>query len=171
MHTLPPPVNGSLRQAAQACVQRLQAASALPSTPNGNKRPFSDSSSPSPSNLPPLPQRIRKDIQIEESEVESPEKEILRSAPIFENSPSLISPCSTGHPSPAQLVFTPVCPKNLSCLNCDAKMTLDHQCEADESDTSWEDIENEQDLYPTLDVESDDWANKFTNSIRDWHRL
>ena len=169
---LPPPENGSLRQAAQASVQRLKAGSAFPvSTPSGNKRPFPDSSSPSPSNLPPLPQRIRKDIQIDESEVESPEKEILRSAPIFENSPSLISPCSTGHPSPAQLVFTPVCPENLSCLNCDAKMTLDHQCEADESDTSWEDIENEQDLYPTLDVESDDWANKFTNSIRDWHRL
>ena len=139
---LPPPENGSLRQAAQASVQRLKAGSVFPvSTPSGNKRPFPDSSSPSPSNLPPLPQRIRKDIQIDESEVEYPEKEILRSAPILENSPSLISPCSTGHPSPAQLVFTPVCPENLSCLNCDAKMTLDHQCEADESDSSWEDIE------------------------------
>ena len=90
--TLPPPVVGSLRQAAQACVQRLQAASALPSTPSGYKRPFSDSSSPSPSNLPPLPQRIRKDFQIEESEVESPEKEILRSAPILGNSPTPVSP-------------------------------------------------------------------------------
>ena len=50
-------------------------------------------------------------------------------------------------------------------------MTLDHQCEADESDSSWEDIENEQELYPTLDMESDDWAEKFTNNIRDYHSL
>ena len=58
MHTLPPPVNGSLRQAAQACVQRLQAASALPvSTPTTKKRSYSESDSPnalSPSNFPPL---------------------------------------------------------------------------------------------------------------------
>ena len=79
--SLPPPANGSLRHAAQACVQRLQAVSALPvSTPSGNKRPFPDSPSPSPSNLPPLSQRIREDIQIGESEIESPEKETLRSA-------------------------------------------------------------------------------------------
>ena len=110
MPTLPPPVNGSLRQAAQACVQRLQAASALPSTPSGYKRPFSDSSSPSPSNHPPLPQRIRKDFQIEESEVESPEKEILRSAPILGNSPTPVSPLVKDFPSPAPLVLTPVPP-------------------------------------------------------------
>ena len=108
--TLPPPVVGSLRQAAQACVQRLQAASALPSTPSGYKRPFSDSSSPSPSNHPPLPQRIRKDFQIEESEVESPEKEILRSAPILGNSPTPVSPLVKDFPSPAPLVLTPVPP-------------------------------------------------------------
>ena len=56
--TLPPPVVGSLRQAAQACVQRLQAASALPvSTPTTKKRSYSESDSPSafsPSNFPPL---------------------------------------------------------------------------------------------------------------------
>ena len=125
--TLPPPVVGSLRQAAQACVQRLQAASALPSTPNGYKRPFSDSSSPSPSNLPPLPQRIRKDFQIEESEVESPEKEILRSAPILGNSPTPVSPLVKDFPSPAPLVLTPVPPKMMNCLNCEEEMTPGHQ--------------------------------------------
>ena len=180
--TLPPPVVGSLRQAAQACVQRLQAASALPSTPSGYKRPFSDSSSPSPSNHPPLPQRIRKDFQIEESEVESPEKEILRSAPILGNSPTPVSPLVKDFPSPAPLVLTPVPPvplfftppksqersempaniaeeisaekvvalegsesdlekfdesdsedaHTLSCVNCDAEMTPDHQCDSDE---------------------------------------
>ena len=79
--SLPPPKNGSLRQAAQACVQRLQAVSALPkSLQNSKKRPYPDSpSAPSPSNLSPLAQRIRSDIQVGESEeVESPEKEILR---------------------------------------------------------------------------------------------
>ena len=59
--------------------------------------------------------------------------------------------------------------EGVSCCNCDAQMTLNHQCEAGESDSSWEDIENEQELYPTLDMESDDWAEKFTNNIRDYH--
>lgn len=88
--SLPPPAKGSLRQAAQACIQRLQA---VPALPVSKKRPFSVSPiSPSPSILPPLAQRIRTDIQIEESELESPEKEILRSPPFLENSPSPISP-------------------------------------------------------------------------------
>ena len=161
--TLPPPVVGSLRQAAQACVQRLQAASALPSTPSGYKRPFSDSSSPSPSNLPPLPQRIRKDIQIEESEVESPEKETLRSAPILGNSPTPVSPLVKDFPSPAPLVLTPVPPKMMSCLNCEEEMTPGHQCVSTDSESNWEDVES--------DVQSEDWAEQFTNSIRRFHGL
>ena len=161
VHTLPPPVVGSLRQAAQACVQRLQAASALPSTPSGYKRPFSDSSSPSPSNLPPLSQRIRKDIQIEESEVESPEKEILRSAPILGNSPTPVSPLVKDFPSPAPLVLTPVPPKMMNCLNCEEEMTPGHQCVSTDSESNWEDVES--------DVQSEDWAEQFTNSIRRFH--
>ena len=79
--SLPPPKNGSLRQAAQACVQRLQAASASPVNPQSAKqRPLSESPSAlSPSNLLPLAKRIRTDIQIGENEAESPEK--LRSTP------------------------------------------------------------------------------------------
>ena len=135
--TLPPPENGSLRQAAQACVQRLQAVSAFPvSTPSGNKRPFPDSPSPSPSNLPPLSQRIREDIQIGESEVESPEKEMLRSPSIPENAPALFSPCLKDIPSPV-----PLAPENPSCSNCDAAMTPDHQCEVIESDSSSKDVQ------------------------------
>ena len=57
-----------------------------------------------------MPQRIRKDFQIEESEVESPEKEILRSAPILGNSPTPVSPLVKDFPSPAPLVLTPVPP-------------------------------------------------------------
>ena len=106
MHTLPPPVNGSLRQAAQACVQRLQAASALPvSTPTTKKRSYSESDSPSalsPSNFPPLAQKIRSDLQISE---ESPERELLRTQPTPMKSPSLSSP--RGFPPPSPLSFTP----------------------------------------------------------------
>ena len=62
-------------------------------------------------------------------------------------------------------------PEKPNYLNCDSEMTLDHQCEDIESDSSWEDVENEHDLYPTLDVESEDWAERFTNSIRTFHGL
>ena len=169
--SLPPPKNGTLRQAAQACVQRLQAVSASPVNPQSvKKRPLPVSPSAlSPSNLPPLAQRIRTDIQIGESEVESPEKEELRSSPCPESSPSPISPCVKDFPSPAPLVLTPVSPKMLRCLNCEAEMTPGHQCESTDSDSNWEDVENEHDLYPTLDVESDDWAEQFTNCIRRFH--
>ena len=144
--SLPPPKNGSLRQAALACVQRQQAVSASPVT---KKRPLPDSPSAlSPSNLSPLSQRIRKDIQIGESEAESPEKEVLRSPPCLENSPAPFSPCMKGIPSPAPLVFTPckipeeaeiqgsnvkVPPSTsegsvIKCSNCDGPIGASHQC-------------------------------------------
>ena len=86
-----------------------------------------------------LSRRIRRDIQIGENEVESPEKEVLRFDPFIENSPALFSPCLKDIPSPVSLVFTPVVPEKPSCSNCDAEMTLDHQCdcEAIESDSSF----------------------------------
>ena len=60
---------------------------------------------------------------------------------------------------------------SLNCLNCDAKMTHDHQCEALDSDSSWEDIEteSEQDMYPTFDPDSEHWAEEFSKSIRSFH--
>ena len=104
------------------------------STHSAIKRPLPISpSAPSPSNLPPLAQRIRSDIKVGECEVEceveSTEQEILRSSPSPENSLSPISPCAKRTPMPAPLVFTPVCQKVTSCLNCEAEMTADHQCE------------------------------------------
>ena len=157
--SLPPPKVGSLRHAALACVQQLQGSSASPvSTQSANKRPFPDSpNAPSPSHLPSLAQRIRLDIQVGESEIESPEKEILRSSPLLENSLSL----SQGSP----------CDRHPSCLNCGTVMTFDHQCDATDSDSNWEDIENEQDLCPTIECDSEDWAEKFTNSIRRCHGI
>ena len=116
---LPPPKDGSQHQAAQASA-----------SPVSTKRPLTDSPSAlSPSNLLPLAQRIRSDIQIWESDVESPGKEILRSPPFPENSPSPISPCAKGLPSPAPLVFTPVPPEKSICRNCEAEMTPAQQSE------------------------------------------
>ena len=93
-----------------ACVQQLQGASALPvSNQSANKRPFPESpNAPSPSHLPPLAQRIRSDFQIGEGEMESPERETLRSWLDPESFPPLNSPhCVQGVPPPAPLVFTP----------------------------------------------------------------
>ena len=144
--SLPLPKNGSLRQAALASVQRLQADSASPvNTQSTRKRSYSESDSPSaqsPSNFPLLAQRIRSDLQIGE---ESPERELLRTTPLKFSSPS--SPRVKGFPppaplaftppkiqegceTPAPLVFTPVPPEKYSCSNCEAEMTPDHQCEA-----------------------------------------
>ena len=86
------------------------------------------------------------DIQVVESEEESPEKEIFRSSSFPENSPSPISPCIKDLPSPALLVFTPVPPKRSSCLNFEAEMTPDHQCRHMDSDSKWEDVKSEQEL-------------------------
>ena len=169
--SLPPPKNGSLRQAASACIQRLEVASGLPKNPqSARKRPCSDP----PVAPSPLAQRIRADIHIEESEAESPEKEILRSSPCPTNSSSPISPCLKSLPSPVPLDFTPPPPERSrlsSCVNCDDEMTPDHQCVATDSDSNWEDIEIEQDLYPTLDVNSEDWAEQFTHSIQTFHGI
>ena len=130
--SLPPPEKGSLRQAALACVQRLQAVSALPlDTQSAKKRPLSNS----PSAPSPLAQRIRADIHVEASEFESPERDILRSCP--ESSPTPMSPCTRGIPLPAPLVFTPVPQKKPSCLNCDAEMAPGHQCDATDTESDW----------------------------------
>ena len=144
--SLPPPKNGSLRQAALASVQRLESVSALPvSTQRAKKRPLPDSpNTPSPSSFPPLAHRIREDIQVGESEVESPEKEVLRGTPLLENSPSPISPSLKCIPSPGPLVFTPE-KLNLNCLNCDVKMTPDHQCDIElKSVEITKDVEEDQ---------------------------
>ena len=98
--SLPPPKNGSLRQAALAMVKRLQADSVSPvTTPSTRKRSYSESNSPnahSPSNFHPLAQRIRSDLQIGE---DSPEKEQLRMQLTPLKSP-FPSP-TRGFPSPA----------------------------------------------------------------------
>ena len=65
---------------------------------------------------------------------------------------------------------------SLICSNCDARMTPEHQCKAMDSEGNWEDSESEHDdleseqiLYPSLDLDSEDWAEKFTDSIRRFH--
>ena len=217
--SLPPPKNGSLRQAALTSVQRLQTVAALPViNQSTKKRPLPDSpNGPSPLNLPPLAQRIRKDIQLGESEVESPEKEVLRSPPFPENSPAPLSPCSKSIPSPTHLVFTPVpqeddvespekevlrsppfpenSPAALSpCSKSIPSPThlvftpvpqedvedVENESEHVENERDPEDVETESDLEKSdesnwedveSDVESEDWAEEFTNSIRRFHGL
>ena len=70
--SLPPSQSGSLRQAALASVQRQQTVPVLPvTTQSAKKRTLDSPGASSPSNLPPLAQRIRKDIQVGEDENES----------------------------------------------------------------------------------------------------
>ena len=112
--SLPSPKSGSLRQAALASVQRQQTVPVLPvTTQSAKKRTLDSPGASSPSNLLPLAQRIRKDIQvgdfqISEGEVESPERESLRSRLDPDSFPPLNSPHSVQKvPPPAPLVFTP----------------------------------------------------------------
>ena len=102
--TLSPPKNGSLRQAALASVQRLQADSASPVNTQSTRKRSDSPNAHSPSNFPPLAQRIRSDLQIGE---ESPEREQLRTQPTPLKFPSPSSPRVKGFPPPAPLVFTP----------------------------------------------------------------
>ena len=168
--SLPPPKNGSLRQAALTSVQRLQTVAALPViNQSTKKRPLPDSpNGPSPLNLPPLAQRIRKDIQLGESEVESPEKEVLRSPPFPENSPAPLSPCSKSIPSPTHLVFTPVPQEDVE--------DVENESEHVENERVPEDVETESDLEKSdesnwEDEESNVESEEFTNSIRRFHGL
>ena len=57
---------------------------------------------------------------------------MLRSSPFPEKLLTPVFPCTKDFPSPAPLVFTPLKPTVGSCLNCDAEMTPDHQCDSDE---------------------------------------
>ena len=131
--SLPPPKYGSLWQAASAYVQRLQADRAQ----SERKRPLPFSPSAQP--LSPMAQRIRKDLQISENEVGSPERELLRTQIFPEKSPPPSPPCVKDIPSPAHLVFTPSKTeedteiplgnvKDVKCCNCELLMTPEHQC-------------------------------------------
>ena len=118
---------------------------------------------------------------ISESEGESPEKEMLRRIPSPENSASLISPPSArGFPPPAPLAFTPL--KTLSETR-EGFETTDQVvvCEVAKEDSDWETIiddcefgsendENDSENgFPAIDVDCEDWAEKFTISIRRFH--
>ena len=184
--SLLPPKNGSLRQAAQACVQRLQAVSV--STQNAKKR---SATLLSPSNLSPLAQRIRSDIGIGENEVESPEKELLRSQPCPENTPPPSSPCVRGFPSPAPLVFTPCkveSEETAKEVEVESEVELESEVEVesektakevevakvDEQDSDWEtiieDCEKGSEIeFPAIDEDCENWAEKYTTSIRRFH--
>ena len=90
---------------------------------------------------------------------------------IISLSPFLVSPYVQKFPSPAPLAFTPskVSSEKSRCLNCDAEMTLDHQCKVLNSDSNWEDVESDDNMYLSIDLDCEDWADKFTDSIHRFH--
>ena len=115
-----------------------------------------------------MAQRIRADFKIAESETESPEKELLRSQPSPEKVPSPISPPDAkGLPPPAPLVFTRA--KSQEDI---VDLALESR---EDSDSDWETIEDcESDFendFPTIDVNSEDWAEKFTKSVQRFHNV
>ena len=103
---------------------------------------------------------------------------MLRSQPSPENSPSLISPPSVkGFPPPAPLAFTPL--KTLSETREGFETPAIHQVVVCE-DSDWETIDDceigsetseigSENGFPAIDVDCDDWAEKFTTSIRRFH--
>ena len=106
---------------------------------------------------------------------------MLRSQPCPENSPSLISPPSVkGFPPPAPLAFTPL--KTLSEIQegFETPVSQVAVCEVArvaEEDSDWETIvedcesssENEENDFPAIDVDCENWAEKYTTSIRRFH--
>ena len=197
--SLPPPKDGSLRQAALVSVQHMQADSASP-TQSTKKRSYSESHSPSalsPSNFPPLAQRIRSDLQIGD---ESPERELLRTRSTPLKFPSPSSPRVKGFPPPAPLAFTPskfqegfetqvtqlerskdaeLFEKAIEVAESEVEKVLMTTKEepaiekCDESD--WETIEDSDDGcendFPAIDVSCDNWEEKFNESVKRFHNI
>ena len=48
-------------------------------------------------------------------------------------------------------------------------MTLNHQGEVLNSDSDWEDVESDNNLYPTIDLGCEDWGDKFSDSVHQNH--
>ena len=163
--TLPPPKNGSLRQAASACVQSLQAGPALQVNAQTAKKRSLDSTT-SLSNISPLAQRIRADFKIAEREIESPEKELLRSQSSPEKAPSPISPSGAkDFPPQAPLAFT----------SAKFQENIVNPAFGSREYSDWETIEDcESDFendFPTIDVDCEDWAQQFTKSVQKFHNI
>ena len=155
-------------QATQVCVQPLQAAPALLENTQGTKkRPLSDfHSAHSPSNPTPLAQKIRSDFQIGD---ESTERELLRTQPTLVKSPSPSSPRVKGFPPPAPLAFTP------SKIQEGFETKVEDNIEVAEEDSDWETIvdceKDSENDFPAIDVDSENWAEEYTNSISRFHNI
>ena len=140
-----------------------------------------------------MAQRIRSDLQIGE---ESPEREQLRTQPTPSKFPSPSSPLVLGFPPPAPLLFTP--PKIQEGFETPVSQSGENVVEVEkvsketakevevakvaEQDSDWETIiedcercseidsetgsENE---FPAIDVDCENWAEKYTTSIRRFH--
>ena len=191
--SLPPPKIGSLRQAASACVRNLQAEKAE----SERKRPLPNS----PSVQTPLAQRIREDLQVSENEIDSPEKESLRSQTFPGASPLLSPPYVKGFPQPAPLVFTPSkieaeeeanSVENIEIAKVEkviekVLMTTKEEPTVPQRDpilepaiekceeSDWETIEDCEDGcendFPAIDVSCDNWDEKFNEHVKRFHNI
>ena len=48
-------------------------------------------------------------------------------------------------------------------------MTLNHQGEVLNRNSDWEDDESDNNLYPTIDLDCEDWSDNFSDSIHQNH--
>ena len=187
--SLPPPKQGSLRHAALACVQRqhVDISSIRKRAPPC-----------SPSKQSPLAQRMRSDFQIGDSENESPEKELLRShlSPKNFPSPTISPPNVKGFPPPAPLALTPLTLKTndeveivrsdfLESIKAVEKaepvkvvqsveiFNVEENDKVAEEDSDWETIEDSENHceydFPAINLDCEDWAEKYTKSIQRFH--
>ena len=121
---------------------------------------------PSPAPLLFTPSKIPVDVKIPTNDVESFEEVLTVEVEVSE---AVAEESFDAKGSDVKLKKDLKLDLKPRCCNCDAEMTLNHQCETSDSDGSWEDIESDEELYPTLDLNSEDWAEKFTASIQSFH--
>ena len=113
------------------------------------------SSALSPSNIPPLAQKIRSDLQISE---ESPERELLRTQPTPMKSPSLSSP--RGFPPPSPLSFTPTKIQVERVAEISLESDLESGSESDLESDSEDDVWTDDVWSERLEKRTDDPALK-----------
>ena len=100
-------------------------------------------------------------------QLESEEQSAQWERPLTEDELAEVEQSPTGkacHACGSRFHLIMACPLRLKMVQ-----ERTHQCKALDIDSSWEDVASEQELYPTLDLDIEDWAGNFTESIRRFH--